>query len=160
MIRWSVLSLFGLACTPDDFETETYAELRTQGVDRYLGAFCPSEHTTDEAGIEYHAFPAEQNGPMCLYGADFHTMTRDQGHEDLVFFLQGGGLCYSELCIAISSGGAWFPKIDLLDTEVSYNPVRDWNQVYVPYCDSSFLRGTPISMTMETVYPIGFIGDS
>jgi len=110
-------------------------------MDRYMGSFCPSDSYEDDAGIRFHEYPAALDGPMCLYGTDYHTMTRDQGHEDLVIFLQGGGLCYSELCIAVSAGGAWFPAIDILDPTESFNPVGDWNQVYMPYCDGSLFAG-------------------
>ena len=77
---------------------------------------------------------------MCMMGDDYHVMTRDQDHENLVLFLQGGGLCYSEICIAVSSGGSLVPDIDILKTAAE-NPVGSWNQVYVPYCDGSLFAG-------------------
>ena len=133
--------LIVLGCQSREGDQGLYTELRDQGADRYLGAFCPSESINSDTGVIAHEFPAALDGPMCLYGTDFHTMTHDQGSEDLVVFLQGGGLCYSELCIAVSSGGAWLPTIDILDTEATFNPIRDWNQVYVPYCDGSLFAG-------------------
>ena len=108
---------------------------------RYLGQYDPIEQVESDSGVIAHAFPAEDDGPMCLYGTDFHTMTLDKGHEDLIIFLQGGGLCYSDLCLAIGTGGQTIPNIDILSDDFSLNPLADWSQVYVPYCDGSLFGG-------------------
>ena len=78
---------------------------------------------------------------MCLRGTDFYTSTRDQEHSDLVIFLQGGGLCYSDFCLAVGGASPGIPSIDLLDSSEAHNPVGDWNQVYVSYCDGSLFGG-------------------
>jgi len=118
-----------------------YSELIDQGFNRYLGVYAPTDESVDESGVTSYRFAAEEDGPMCMSGTDFYSMTRDQKSRDLVFFLQGGGLCYSELCLAVSSGGAGIPAIDLLDLGASFNPVSDWNQAYVSYCDGSLFTG-------------------
>ena len=118
-----------------------YQELQDQGVDRYLGAFEPTDQSVDEEGVVSHRYAASDGGPMCLRGTDFYTMTRDKGHSDLVIFLQGGGLCYSDFCLAVGGAAPGIPAIDLLDSSESLNPVGDWNQVYVPYCDGSLFGG-------------------
>jgi len=127
--------------TEETREQEPFAEVRAQGVDRYMGVFTPTETFDDGTGGTAHVFPAAEGGPMCMYGGDFHTMTRSQDDENLVVFLQGGGLCYSELCLAIGSGGTQFPNIDILSSDPIINPVSTWNQVYVPYCDGSLFGG-------------------
>ena len=123
-----------LACKP-----EPYAELREQGVDQYLGQVEPVA-STEEDGIVSHRFDPN-DGPQCLYGDEFHTMVRDQGHGNLVVFLQGGGLCTSDLCIAVTTGGPGIPTIDILDPDLAINPVASWDHVYVPYCDGSLFGG-------------------
>jgi len=148
-----MLFLSWLACVPNSTDTEhldsgsqtfpetPYTELLDQGVDRYFGTDQPADVAEDAWGVRSHRFAVEADGPRCLYGTEFNTMTRDQGSDDLIIFLQGGGLCYSDLCIAVSSGGPGMPDIDILDTVASFNPVADWNQVYVPYCDGSLFGG-------------------
>jgi hypothetical protein len=68
-------------------------------------------------------------------------MVRDQGSGDLFLFLQGGGLCYSDLCLAVGSAPAGIPPLDVLDVEKESNPVRGWDTVYLPYCDGSLFAG-------------------
>lgn len=135
------------ACSPGTMDTlpsaeaeEPYVELQEQGIDRYLGAVAPSEDWIDDVGDINYAFdPAD--GPACMRGETFHTMVRDRGSEDLVIFLQGGGLCYSEQCIAISSAPPGIPMIDIARGDLEANPVKDWNVTYVPYCDGSLFGG-------------------
>ena len=137
MLPWFVL----FACQSEKSPTDLiYQELYDQGMGRYVGEFEPDTENLDETGFLIHQFSAELAGPRCMTGEDYHVMTRDQGHENMVLFLQGGGLCYSEICIAVSSGGSTVPDIDIMKTEAE-NPVGDWNQVYVPYCDGSLFAG-------------------
>lgn len=123
------------------FPDNPYEELREQGVDRYLGVYEPITRYPDGTGGTAHGFTGADSGPVCMYGGAFYTMTRDQSHEDLVIFLQGGGLCYSELCMAIGSGGRQFLDLDILSNDPEINPTASWNQVYVPYCDGSLFGG-------------------
>ncbi len=117
-----------------------YAELVDQGIARFLGMATPNDASTDETGVTTYTFAVE-DGPMCLRGAPFSTSIRDQGADDLLIFLQGGGLCYSGLCLAIESAGDGIPPLDVLDPELQSNPVRDWNVAYLPYCDGSLFAG-------------------
>ena len=128
---------------PEDcgFPEEPYVELRSQGVDRYLGRFEPASSVPASGGGTAHAFDSSDGGPVCMEGGTFYTMTKDRGSDDLVIFLQGGGLCYSELCIAIASGGPHFVDIDILSEDPETNPTAGFNQVYVPYCDGSLFGG-------------------
>jgi hypothetical protein len=139
-LRLALLPLPGLlACASEDVAAP-YAVLTEQGIDRYLGAYEPDSEDVDAEGIINHAF-TDPAGPACMDGAPFHTAFRDQGSSDLVVFLQGGGLCYSELCLAVSSAGPGIPPIDVLRPDLETNPVRGWNMAYVPYCDGSLFSG-------------------
>jgi len=129
------------ACGKDDAAVP-FAEVRDQGADRYLGSFEPatSEPDPDDASVINHAFDPLA-GPMCMLGGTYRTMTRDQGSDDLLIFLQGGGMCTSDLCLAVTTAPAGIPPLDVLDPAKSTNPFRDWSTVYAPYCDGSLFAG-------------------
>jgi len=110
-----------------------FQEIIDQGVTRYLGAFSPMLSETDGDVIN-HRFGAG-DGPLCLDGSEFSMATRDRASEDLVIFLQGGGACWSEICLATESVTVGIPAAGILDPTLPGNPVADWNTVYVPYCD-------------------------
>jgi hypothetical protein len=113
--------------------TVPFQEIIDQGVTRYLGSFSPMLAETD-GDVVNHSFGAG-DGPLCLDGSEFSMATRDKGSEDLVIFLQGGGACWSELCLATESVSKGIPKAGILDPDLPGNPVGNWNTVYVPYCD-------------------------
>ena len=88
-----------------------------------------------------HDFDPE-DGPVCLRGAPYHVSVLDQGSDNLVIFMQGGGACVSILCQASTEAAPrGVPLRGMLDVGDSENPVADWNIVYVPYCDGSVFGG-------------------
>ena len=109
------------------------------GITLYLDRIDPIEESSDGAETTYTFDPAQ--GPMCLRGDPFRTGVRDTGSEDLIIFLQGGGACWSEFCLAVNKAPPGVPRIDILDPDMEANPVRGWNAVYLPYCDGSFFAG-------------------
>ncbi len=123
------------------------SELLELGIEEYLGAAEPigSEMISGGGGVAdgsivYDFDPAD--GPVCLRGDPFHMSVLDQGSENLVIFLQGGGACLSFLCAASTTAEPrGVPQLGVLDTGDERNPVRDWNFVYVPYCDGSVFGG-------------------
>lgn len=111
---------------------KNFEELIAQGIARYLGLYTPMmTETTD--GITKYTFGAG-DGPICQDGSEYHMQTFDQGSEDLVIFMEGGGACWSTLCASSESAQSLI-QVGILDPNLADNPVRDWNQVYVPYCD-------------------------
>jgi len=110
-----------------------FQEIIDQGIIRYLGLYTPMLSEPD-GDIVNHSFGAG-DGPLCIDGSEFTMATRDAGSEDLVIFLQGGGACWSTFCAATQSAEAGIPSLGILDPDRDNNPVRDWNQVYLPYCD-------------------------
>lgn len=117
-----------------------FDELIEAGVTQYFGAASPSKETTDADGVTTYEFdPAD--GPMCLRGTPFRMATRDMGSDNLFIYLQGGGACWSTLCMATESAGSGIPGEMILDPDEELNPVRDWNVVYLPYCDGSVHSG-------------------
>ena len=110
-----------------------FQELIDQGVSRYLGAYTPMLSESD-GDLVNHRFGGG-DGPLCLDGSEYTMATRDQGSDELVIFLQGGGACWSTLCLATESAAQGIPKAGLLDPGLANNPVASWNTVYLPYCD-------------------------
>ena len=110
-----------------------FQELIDQGVTRYLGAYTPMLSESD-GDLVNHRFGGG-DGPLCLDGSEYTMATRDQGSDELVIFLQGGGACWSTLCLATENAGKGIPKAGLLDPDLANNPVASWNTVYLPYCD-------------------------
>ena len=93
-----------------------------------------------DGDVVNHSFGAG-DGPLCLTGGEYTMATRDTGSEDLVIFLQGGGACWSDLCLATEQAAPGIPALGVLDPANSSNPVADWNTVYLPYCDGSLHAG-------------------
>ena len=118
-----------------------FQELIDQGVTRYLGAYTPMLSESD-GDLVNHRFGGG-DGPLCLDGSEYTMATRDLGSDELVIFLQGGGACWSTLCLATENAGKGIPKAGLLDPDLANNPVASWNTVYLPYCDGG-LHGSDV----------------
>lgn len=116
-----------------------FAEIYDQGIVRYLGLYSPMLSEQDGAIINH--FFAAGDGPVCGEGAPYSMATRDQGSEDLMIFLEGGGACWSDFCFYVSEVTPGIPSSGILDPARDNNPVKDWNTVYVPYCDGSLHAG-------------------
>jgi hypothetical protein len=119
---------------------EPFAELVAAGLNRYLGAAQPVAESTDGSGHTTYEF-AFEDGPGCIYGGTFRAATRTTGSSDLLIFLQGGGACWADFCFAIDSAPPGIPSLDVLDVDKPTNPFRDWNVLYLPYCDGSLFAG-------------------
>ena len=114
-------------------DVNPFQELVDQGVTRYLGVYTPMMSEVDGDVIN-HRFSAS-DGPMCLRGGEYVMATRDNGSEDLVIFLQGGGGCWDTLCAATETAAPGIPKAGILDEDLPGNPIAGMNMSYLPYCD-------------------------
>jgi hypothetical protein len=122
-------------------------ELLDLGIDAYLGAARPTGSETIhgvagvvDGSVVYDFDPAD--GPICLRGAPFNASVLDQGSDNLVIYMQGGGACVSILCRATTMATPrGVPQLGVLDVTDTDNPVASWNIVYVPYCDGSVFGG-------------------
>jgi len=119
--------------------TSFLARTEEMGITQYKGKITPLEKSRDET-ITTYGFEANE-GPQCMRGSPFQTSVRDVGSDNLVIFLQGGGACWSFFCLAVTGAPAGVPAIDILNPDLDANPTKDWNAVYVPYCDGSFFVG-------------------
>ncbi|MGD8861761.1 MAG: pectin acetylesterase-family hydrolase [Myxococcales bacterium] len=137
----------GFAGNPAPAAPADLQELLDLGIDEFLGAAQPADSETldgidgvADGSVVYDFDP--DDGPICLRGAPFQMSLLDQGSDDLVIYLQGGGACVSAICQATEQASPrGVPQRGLLDTGDPDNPVADWNLVYVPYCDGSVFAG-------------------
>lgn len=115
-------------------------EFIDQGGAKYAGLYSPTSVVSDN-GITTYTFDPNL-GPKCLNGSQFETSIRDQGSENLMIHLGGGGVCWSEKCLAFKDVGVLTHNtIAILNPNLEYNPVKDWNHIFVPYCDGSLFVG-------------------
>lgn len=128
--------------SPADFQ-----ELLDLGITTYLGAAKPtgSEIIQGVAGVTDGSVVYDfdtADGPVCLRGAPYNVSLLDQGSDNLMIYLQGGGACVSVLCQATTEATPrGVPARGVLDVHDPDNPVASWNIVYVPYCDGSVFGG-------------------
>lgn len=109
------------------------------GLTGYVGTIDPIVESSKD-DLTTYTFDTKQ-GPICMRGDPYRMSVRETGSEDLLIFLQGGGACWSEFCFAVTKAPAGVPGMDILRADLADNPVRDWNVVYLPYCDGSFFAG-------------------
>lgn len=83
------------------------------------------------------------DGPLCMHGDPFSFAMRDGTENSLHIYLQGGGACWSEVCLPTVKAVPNIPSavMGLLGTSASRTPAPDWNLVYLPYCDGSLFAG-------------------
>jgi len=152
--RWSttvaaLLAVTLLGCATEEEAAKAsgpFEELHDQGLDRYIGVD-EAVQASKEASVTTWTWPVKPDGasPGCLHGDPYRMATRvsddPTGKDNLVVFLQGGGACWSDFCLAFDKAPAGVPALDLFDTTNAKNPVATWNLAYLPYCDASFFLG-------------------
>jgi hypothetical protein len=131
--------LLFIACASPPEKASGLEEVYEQGLTQYLGTISPSEEIQTESITQYEF--AVEDGPMCLYGDSFRAATKPSSSNNLLIYLQGGGACWSELCLAFNTAQSGIPSAGVLNQELDANPLSDWNIGYVPYCDGSLFVG-------------------
>ena len=138
-----IFSTTSFAASTDIYSGDNYGDINefiANGGARYAGAFSPIKEI-NENGVSKYQFDSN-DGPICLNGGQYEVYTRDQASENLTIHLGGGGVCWSGKCQAFAEVDALkFEQISILNPSLEDNPVKDWNQVYVPYCDGSLFLG-------------------
>jgi hypothetical protein len=137
------LSLLATGARPgcdehSSLEPAARRELRAIGAEKYRGrAVIKDEQPVGDA-MRVTFDPA--SGPRCLRGADYAAFYVDRGASDLVVLLDGGGACWSGLCMAEELADETVRKVGPALDDAS-NPFREWNLVFAPYCDGSVFWG-------------------
>lgn len=133
-----------------------YQEIYDAGLTRYVGTpqVRPSSVTTGGyVRIDVHHFASEVNGrrgPVCMRGHEFFTETREGPSDELLIFLEMGGVCLDEICGATAdptlnlrtfTTGDVIGLGGILDRTDRSNPLADADVVHIPYCDGSIFMG-------------------
>ncbi|MFY9269073.1 MAG: pectin acetylesterase-family hydrolase [Candidatus Manganitrophaceae bacterium] len=117
-------------------------EIRATGIDKFLGQ---TEARREPQG-EWEVFffnPAEERA-ICLFGGEYQVSIRGGASNNVLFYLQGGGACWSALtCLGgTATKTAERSSADgILDASRPDNSFKDWNIIFVPYCDGSVFSG-------------------
>lgn len=111
--------------------------------------------TTEEPASSWVIHDAP--GCFCAGGDDYKFMTRAGDPDKVVFFMQGGGACFTaETCeiggdeqsyssditmdLQLAESDADLPGI--FDFDNPENPLAGWSVVYMPYCNGDVFLGT------------------
>jgi hypothetical protein len=159
----AVLSLLLAGCAADlgaaeaaAREDSPYREIWDLGLTRYVGApeVQPTEVTSGWLSrVDVHRFSGDPalHGPLCMRGAPFFVETRDGSSDELMIFLQGGGVCLDEICAQTSTPALSLRLMETADVigiggvldgdPLSNNPLKRADVVHVPYCDGSIFTG-------------------
>ena len=133
------LGLLGCKEAQDPDDLSPFQELVDNGAGKYLGQVSPT--AVDENGaVKQYRFDSE-DGPICLRGGDYTMATRQGSTDRLLIYLQGGGACWSSLCLAFEDSHEGVPDFGMLNPTLPHNPFKDWNVGYLPYCDGSLFVG-------------------
>jgi hypothetical protein len=132
-------------------------ELRTAGVDKYLGTsqWVDSEHdsawTRHDFDPNYvldetYPFGLRPDGPVCIAGSPYSVLTRQGDPKKLLIFLQGGGACWQGFYNCNPTAERQIPPPEapafgVFDPTMPDNPFADYSVVYMPYCDGSTFGG-------------------
>ncbi|CAG0933692.1 hypothetical protein TFLX_03177 [Thermoflexales bacterium] len=115
--------------------------LRQMQLDKYIGIQPIRQETIAPSGWTiYHYDKADC---QCILGDDYALLARPGKESNkTVFWLEGGGACWpgQENCTKSLSLRPDMADYGLASQDVR-NPLRDWNFVYVPYCDGSIHMG-------------------
>ena len=123
-------------------------ELIASGVGRYLGDSTPVE-TVPNGAWDSLRFDAADAKAICLRGDPYRVEIHHGTNNKVLLYLEGGGACWNnQSCWEAPTAkltadplfGAGIFELDNPD-----NPFKDWNIVYVPYCDGSVFGGDNVA---------------
>ncbi|MEW6272502.1 MAG: pectin acetylesterase-family hydrolase [Thermodesulfobacteriota bacterium] len=126
------------------FAAQAAAELTASGFADYLGVQQPSRTEQNGEWTEYYFDPAQEQA-VCLMGDEFQVNVRHGSSDDVLLYLQGGGACWDYVtCYVLGTASTRANSAILagsLDVTNPQSPFRDYDIVYVPYCDGSVFTG-------------------
>ena len=126
-------------------------EIARAGLTKYLGQFQPIiEEPFAEDWVRYGFDSEGGDGPICIAGTDYSVFTKAGDPKKVIFFLQGGGACWSGFPRCNVTAEAQFPPpaefLPGMFAETSPdgtigNDLGSYSVVYLPYCDGSVFGG-------------------
>lgn len=124
-------------------ETPTPASMAIpDSVARYRGEAVVT--TVTPRGTRYNGYTFDvESGPRCIGGGEYSVTTRDGSANKLHIFMQGGGACWSEVCLRTDGANVGMPDeiMQIISPKPTLNPMAEWNTLYLPYCDGSLFIG-------------------
>jgi hypothetical protein len=140
-----------LTATPPPTATSTpslVGELVATGIGRYLGDSTPAQTVPNGAWDSLRFDPADAKA-ICLRGDSYQIEVHRGTNDKVLLYLEGGGACWN-------NHNCWETPTAKLTAEPSFgagvfeldnpaNPFKDWNIVYVPYCDGSVFSGDNVA---------------
>ena len=149
-----VLVLVVSACTSDDTATPT-GELTSSDAD---GTATSAEPASSAAETDWRKVLAPASC-RCSDGTPFHYWVRDGDPEKVLFYLEGGGACFSaETCASETAtynvnleGDEGPGDGGIFDLGNDENPLADHSMVYVPYCTGDLHLGDKVTQYSDEV---------
>jgi hypothetical protein len=145
--RFASVTIAGPTATESPFpaaaedSSEYLQALRDLGYGKYLDVSDAARTKTTQAGWDIYRYNLADC--RCLLSTEYVLMAR-QGAENTktVFWMEGGGSCFPghEECTTVANASVLKAQLGLGSSNAA-NPVRDWNFIYVPYCDGSIHLG-------------------
>ncbi|MDC4205327.1 MAG: pectin acetylesterase-family hydrolase [Candidatus Manganitrophus sp.] len=118
-------------------------EIQATGIDQFLGQ--TESRREQQAEWEVLFFNPAEGRAICLFGSEYQISIRRGASSNVLFYLQGGGACWDDLtCLDLRTARDTAERSSadgILDASRSDNPFRDWNVVFVSYCDGSVFSG-------------------
>lgn len=126
-------------------------ELAATGVGEFIGKIEPDSSQTKGEWKEY-SYDAAKKQAICLGGTPYQVNVHTGTTNKLLVYLEEGGACWNSVTCWVAYDGAGSAKRvagsasseGILDLGNAQNPFKDWNIVYVPYCDGSVHSGNNI----------------
>lgn len=120
----------------EDNDIQLIAELKALNLDKYMGIkYARHEPNWNDPFWEMYYY--DPDDCKCILGSEYLVATsRVRRSKDVVFYLEGGGACWpgKDDCIKEVSPD------EVLDGR-RIIPLRNWNHIFVPYCDGSVHMG-------------------
>lgn len=123
-----------------------------------------TDPTADFAGLDEGWNAVSPGGDtQCSDGSDYRFFVRPGAHDKLMFYLEGGGACWSGLNCDPTLRPTYQVNLAATDPASAHgvlafqqpaNPLRDYTVVYAPYCSGDVHLGDA-----EQHYPVPAIGD-
>lgn len=126
------------------FAAQAAEELSASGFGDYLGVQAPSGSAQRGEWTEYY-FDPSLHGAVCLTGEQFQVNVRHGSSDEVLLYMQGGGACWDYVtCYVLgtaTTGANGAVEAGALDIDNPDSPFKDYDIVYVPYCDGSVFTG-------------------
>jgi len=145
-----LLAALGAGCSDSSnssnagFADQAVKELGASGFGDFLGVQEPSGSAQKGDWTELYFDPAQQQA-VCLTGEQFQVNVRHGSSDQVLLYMQGGGACWDYLtcyvlntATTVANGAVEAGALDINDPA---SPFKDFNIVYVPYCDGSVFTG-------------------